>query len=143
MIKTVRFNNTHNQNFGGYVMYFRLLFLGETSMINQISRILDCLSFKLKVELFLQLAYQIPYWLLIKPMGALFSFKYVYAGSYTFNDDYNKFFYDADKKIIFKFLGIPYFVWYSSNLNKIDIDRIADFDADSINVVNSKFSKFR
>lgn len=132
MRQNVKFIHIYNQNFGGYFIYFKLLFFGQNSLMLQLKRIFKSLSFVEKNILIFKLFFQIPYWMFIKPLFKIFSIRTKYVGNFEYIEDVHSFKYKASKLSVFKIIGIPFFVLFSTTLNKKDVEIITKLNTENL-----------
>lgn len=129
---STQIKHTFNSYNGGYIAYFKLLFIGNHSLFLQYSMIWSSLSFGQKIGLILNTSLKLPWWLFIKPIGKVFSKKTFYKGNYSQYSNVIE--YNIRKNITWKIIGIPYFFWTSKTLSNEDIERIAKVNPEHYNI---------
>jgi len=152
MVLTI--NNQHTFTNGGYIGYFKLVFLNNNSLFSQLLNICNQLKFTQKVSLIFNFIMKTPWWILIKPLGVMFSKTIKYEGKFKIlkkekleNNhivDDNRINYLFWKKTTFKFLFIPIFSFWTRKLNNNEIENLTDLNIENYQIVKfSNTKKFK
>lgn len=108
----------HISRNGGYVAYFKLYPTLWRMLYNA-----PLISKPKKIGIGFLLILQTPWWLILKPLGVLFSTKSLITGTYErVNGQFSKM--DLEKTLTLRFLGIPVGFWFPK-LNEDDIKNLA------------------
>ena len=119
--KSKQLKLTKNNSYGGFITYWKLYF----KFLKLTKQSWKLLNFFQKIEMITEVTIKTPYWLLIKPLGWMFSTKTTYQADLTQKQ--------ADETIIdfkihsyyktktYKVMSIPFFYYWSYNPSKNDI----------------------
>jgi len=121
-MKVTRFKHTNRVGYGGYITYLKLyaqlwtmLITGNGLTMEGPKMILPLLKVMLGITLILKT----PWWLLIKPLGCLFSKLIISEGVYKLDDSETVLLsFEGEKFTTYKFLGCPYWAWNSSKFSE-------------------------
>ena len=117
--KTTAFTHTNKQSYGGYITYFKLYCqLWQTLLSNKIDiglphKIMSPYQLTIsKIGLGIAFILKAPWWLIIKPLGAMFHKVTISEGKVTVEDG-KVVCFDGEKHITMHFLGVP--IWYKTS----------------------------
>ena len=96
-----------------YVQLWTMLITGEGMTYEGNPALLGAMKFLLGIVFILKT----PWWLIIKPLGCMFSKLIVSEGLVVAVGD-TVVEFDAEKDITYKFLGIPYWFWKSTKFSE-------------------------
>jgi hypothetical protein len=114
------FHHTKVSRYGGYILYWQLYrqLWGQARIAFKI-----CSASEYAATIFLMIL-KTPWWLVIKPLGVLFSKKTISKGFARSENDVITHF-EGEKFIVMRFLAIPFLAWGSTDFSDEEMKKHA------------------